>query len=45
MSQTTMLAVERLHPFPANCSDEQMKRDILRGLELLHRQRSRGQER
>lgn len=31
--------------FPANCSDEQMKRDILRGLELLHRQRSRGQER
>ena len=24
--------------FPANCSDEQMKRDILRGLELLHRQ-------
>lgn len=31
--------------FPANCSDEQMKRDILRGLELLHKQRSRGQER
>ena len=31
--------------FPANCTDEQMKRDILRGLELLHRQRSRGQER
>lgn len=31
--------------FPADCSDEQMKRDILRGLELLHRQRSRGQER
>ena len=31
--------------FPANCSDEQMKRDILRGLELLHRRRSRGQER
>lgn len=31
--------------FPANCSGEQMKRDILRGLELLHRQRSRGQER
>ena len=31
--------------FPANCSDEQMKRDILRGLELLHRQRTRGQER
>ena len=31
--------------FPANCSDEQMKRDILRGLELLHKQRSRGQDR
>lgn len=31
--------------FPVNCSDEQMKRDILRGLELLHKQRSRGQER
>ena len=31
--------------FPANCSDEQMKRDILRGLELLHKQRSRGQKR
>ena len=31
--------------FPANCSDEQMKRDILRGLDLLHMQRSRGQER
>ncbi|MBQ9721778.1 MAG: hypothetical protein IJV64_13965, partial [Oscillospiraceae bacterium] len=30
---------------PADCSDEQMKRDILRGLELLRKQRSRGQER
>ena len=31
--------------FPAYCTDEQMKRDILRGLELLQRKRNRDQGR
>lgn len=30
--------------FPQNCSDEQIKRDILKGLELLKRQRERNRD-